>query len=149
MRPGANSFFSLVRGKYFKQNIPEGAPVTPGTATMSENGYQKSDRLLKRREYLFLSKKGKICHKKHFFCIFKKGNGERSRLGITVTKKVGCAAERNRIKRVCREFYRLNKKRLGGVWDINIVARQSAANASRDQSLKSLSELFQAISESQ
>ena len=114
---------------------------------MSENGYQKKDRLLKRKEYLLVSKTGKKCHKKHFLCIFKKGSGERSRLGITVTKKVGCAAKRNRIKRVCREFYRLNRRRLRGIWDISIIAKQSAADASRDQSLKSLNELFHAISE--
>jgi ribonuclease P protein component len=116
---------------------------------MSENGYQKKDRLLKRRDYLLVSKTGKKCHKKHFLCIFKKGNGERSRLGITVTKKVGCSAKRNRIKRVCREFYRLNRRRLEGIWDISIIAKKSAADASRDQSLKSLNELFHAISENQ
>ena len=116
---------------------------------MSENDYQKKDRLLKRSEYLLLSKTGKKCHKRHFICIFKRGNGERSRLGITVTKKVGCAAKRNRIKRLCREFYRLNRRQLGGIWDINIIAKQSAADASRDQSLKSLNELFDAISENQ
>ncbi len=116
---------------------------------MSENGYQKKDRLLKRGHYLFLSKTGKKCHKRHFLCVFRRGSGERSRLGITVTKKVGCAAKRNRIKRLCREFYRNNRRKLVGIWDINIIAKQSAADATRDQSLTSLNDLFQAISENQ
>ncbi len=114
---------------------------------MSGNGYPKKERLLKRSAFLILSKTGKRCQQRHFLCVFKKGSGERSRLGITVTKKVGCAVKRNRIKRVCREFFRFNKSRLGGSWDLNIIARQSAADASRAQSLKSLNEIFIAISE--
>jgi ribonuclease P protein component len=48
-----------------------------------------------------------------------------SRLGITVSKKVGSAAERNRIRRLVREFFRLNRSRLSTPQDIVIIAKRN------------------------
>ena len=115
---------------------------------MSEYGYPKAERLLKRGGYLSLSRDGKKCHKKHFLCIYKKRDGTRSRLGITISKKVGTAVIRNRLKRVCREFFRHNKYSLESAWDINIIARPSAGAASRQQVLQSLDDIFKVIAES-
>jgi ribonuclease P protein component len=116
---------------------------------MSEYGYPKDERLLKRSEYLSLSRAGEKCYKKHFLCIYNKRGGERSRLGITVSKKVGTAVIRNRLKRMCREFFRLHNRRLKSAWDINIIARHSAGAAPRKQALKSLNEIFRVIAEKQ
>lgn len=42
-----------------------------------------------------------------YFVVFgRRGETEASRLGITATRKVGPAADRNRIKRVVREIFR-------------------------------------------
>ena len=112
------------------------------TATMSEYGYPKQERLLKRGEYLSLAKDGETYHRRHFLCVYKKGSGSRSRLGLTVSKKVGPAVTRNRIKRTCREFFRMNKHRLGDAWDINLIAKQSAATATREQVWVCLNEIF-------
>ena len=54
---------------------------------------------------------------------------------------------RNRIKRTCREFFRLNKHLLGGAWDINLIAKKSAATATREQVIASLKEIFLGIAE--
>jgi ribonuclease P protein component len=70
-------------------------------------------------------------------------------VGITVSKKVGPAVIRNRIKRVCREFFRHNRQGLVGAWDINFIAKRSAAQASRKQAWDSLNEIFLAIAEKQ
>lgn len=114
---------------------------------MSEYGYSKEERLLKRGNYLSLSRDGEKCHKKHFLCIFIKRGGERSRLGITVSKKVGTAVMRNRLKRMCREFFRHNKRRLESAWDINIIAKRSAGTATREKAWKSLDQIFKVIAE--
>jgi ribonuclease P protein component len=48
-----------------------------------------------------------------------------SRLGITVSKKVGSAVQRNRIRRLVREFFRLNRSRLCTPQDIVIIAKRN------------------------
>lgn len=47
-----------------------------------------------------------------------------SRLGITVTRKIGSAVRRNRIKRMLREVFRYNRAALTTPLDLVIVARR-------------------------
>ena len=54
------------------------------------------------------------------------GLHEDSRLGITVSRRVGNAVERNRVKRRVREFFRLNRERLQPTQDILVIARVGA-----------------------
>ncbi len=48
------------------------------------------------------------------------------RLGLAVTRKVGGATVRNRIKRVLREFFRLHQRRLVLPVDIVAVAKKKS-----------------------
>lgn len=52
-----------------------------------------------------------------------------NRVGITVSKKLGHAVVRNRIRRRLREIYRLNEQRFQPGWDIVVVARTRAVEA--------------------
>lgn len=52
-----------------------------------------------------------------------------SRVGFTVSKKLGHAVVRNRTRRRLREVYRLNEDRLRPGYDIVIVARSRAVDA--------------------
>ena len=57
-------------------------------------------------------------------------NGTRSnRLGLTVGTKVGKAVVRNRVRRRLREIYRLREGEFRTGWDLVIVARSRAAEA--------------------
>ena len=49
-----------------------------------------------------------------------------NRVGITVSKKLGKAHIRNRVRRRLREVYRLNEEMFQPGWDIVVVARTKA-----------------------
>lgn len=91
--------------------------------------FTKADRILKRSDFIRLSQNGKK-YNTPFFLAAIAPRSEGTRLGITVTKKVGNAVVRNRIKRVCREYFRLHKNTIAGNWDIVIIAKKQAGNLS-------------------
>ena len=67
----------------------------------------------------------------HFVFLLAPQEGEaaderEARLGIVVTKKVGTAAQRNRIKRVCRECFRLWPTFLPNGFDVVVIAQKDA-----------------------
>ena len=53
-----------------------------------------------------------------------------NRVGITVSKKLGHAVVRNRVRRRLREVYRLHESRFQPGWDIVVVARSRCISAS-------------------
>lgn len=53
----------------------------------------------------------------------RKNRTDTNRIGITVSKKLGKAHIRNRVRRRFREIYRLNEEKFQPGWDIVIVAR--------------------------
>ena len=62
---------------------------------------------------------------------------EGNRVGITVSKKLGKAHIRNRIRRRIREVYRLNEEKFLPGWDIVVVARSRSVDAPFDKLTKS------------
>ena len=52
-----------------------------------------------------------------------------NRVGITVSKKLGKAHVRNRVRRRLREVYRLNEDKFAPGWDIVVVARSRCVDA--------------------
>lgn len=55
--------------------------------------------------------------------------GAASRFGLTVSRKVGNAVVRNRVKRWLREAVRRERSTLPGRWDVVLIAHPSAATA--------------------
>lgn len=55
------------------------------------------------------------------------------RIGITTGKKLGCAVERNRCRRIIREAYRSLAPFCAGGWDIVFVARHKTTQMKSTQ----------------
>lgn len=59
----------------------------------------------------------------------KENNLPLSRLGISISRKVGNAVIRNRVKRLVKEQLRLNKGKIAPGYDLVVVVRAGAAGA--------------------
>ena len=66
----------------------------------------------------------------------RKNRTEANRVGITVSKKLGKAHIRNRVRRRLREVYRTHEDLFQPGWDIVVVARSKAIDAPFDQLVK-------------
>ncbi len=82
-------------------------------------------RRLRRSDFLRGTRQGRRVVTR-FFIVFisDRDDTEPTRLGITVTRKVGNAVRRNRIKRVVREWFRQRRYELGAR-DLIVIAKRS------------------------
>jgi len=85
-------------------------------------------RLRQRADFLAVQANGIKVHGRHVLGIARRRSSPQlgGRLGLTVTKKVGNSPVRNRIRRLLREWMRLNGWVPTG-WDMVLVAKDSAA----------------------
>ncbi len=75
-----------------------------------------------------------------FLVVYCRRNGtETSRLGLTVSTKLGHAVVRNRVRRRLREVYRREEATLRTGFDIVIVARSAAVEAEFSQLVRAFS----------
>ncbi len=79
---------------------------------------------------------------RHFVILYRRGEGPVSRTGITVSRRVGNAVVRNRIKRKVREYTRTHVRGVPGTWDVVLIARKNARDCSTDQIAHEMGELY-------
>jgi len=84
--------------------------------------FKREERILKKKEFISLKLHGRRYYTKNFSVIIRKNRGGITRLGITVSKRIGHSVKRNRIKRLTREFFRLNKQQIPKGYDLIITA---------------------------
>jgi ribonuclease P protein component len=89
--------------------------------------FRKEERIRHRRDFQLALRYGSRRHTKHYTVILRPNDLECSRLGVTVSKSVGNAVKRNRVKRCLREFFRLHKHKLPPSHDLVIIAKKGAA----------------------
>jgi ribonuclease P protein component len=114
--------------------------------TEAGNRFRKSERLRKRHEFLNLAISGRQCQNRYFIIRYGVNKRGLSRLGITVTKRTGGAVIRNRLKRILREFFRINRPRIPIGVDYNIIVKNTAVALTTEQIYKVLEALFDEIS---
>jgi len=98
-----------------------------GELLLANNTFPSSIRLRKRSEFLKLRDSVKKFASRGILVVWQENNLPYARLGVTVSKKVGCAVTRNRVKRFVRETFRMNRLLLPAV-DLNVIARSESAN---------------------
>lgn len=84
--------------------------------------YPRSLRLTHRRQYLACYHAGRRFHSPNFLLFVRRReqDGAGVRFGTAVSKKIGKAFQRNRVKRLLREFFRLHQHEV--LADLDIVA---------------------------
>ncbi len=87
----------------------------------------KAERVLKRRDFLLAGRYGKRFSTQGITLLVNRNRANTqglTRLGLTAARKVGKAHERNRIKRLCREYFRLNKAKFQSGYDYVVIFRK-------------------------
>ena len=91
---------------------------------------EKRFRLRKNMEFKKVYTGGKNFWNRNLVLYIKKNNLEEPRLGITITKKVGNAVVRNKIRRRIKEIYRLNLHKIKGGYDLIIIPKKNVVDIS-------------------
>ena len=109
---------------------------------LATQSFPKDARLLRRSEFRRVYNEGErrsasIC------AVFFRPNGlPHTRLGVTVSGRVGGAVLRNRLKRRVREVFRLHREAIPGGWDIVVNPREPLVEAPFPTLVKELLRLF-------
>lgn len=80
--------------------------------------FRQRDRIRKRSEYQAVYDKGQRIPSGNFVLFVLRNSSGCPRLGITVTKRIGGAVQRNRAKRLIREIFRRHRTEF---MDVDIV----------------------------
>ena len=79
------------------------------------------------RDFMFMYRRARSLCADCLVLYYRKNKNENLRLGITVTKKVGKAVVRNRIRRRIKEVFNEFSDKIPPCYDIIIVSRAKAA----------------------
>lgn len=113
-------------------------------------GFARDKRLLTSRQFqqVFGAPIGKVSDR-HLLLLAQRNDLLRARLGLVIGKKnVKLAVQRNRLKRMIRESFRLNQQRLSG-WDLVLVARKGLGDLPNPELQRLLAKLWDDLARSQ
>jgi ribonuclease P protein component len=114
---------------------------------LSQFRFQKHLRLARRSDFQRVYKQGHRARSIHFTVFFLVNQLPYSRFGLTVTKKLGSAVRRNRVKRIFREALRLHLKNALTGFDYVFNPHLSAVTLKATQVEKDLGRMFAQLKE--
>lgn len=128
-------------------------PKAPGSdnsvevAVPPETGrFRRADRLLAPRDFRRVARCGRRIESREFVILLaasqKTTTDEKVRLGVTVSRRVGNAVVRNRIKRAVREWFRQRRDGLERGVDLVVIAREGAGCVSAGGIAKALDRML-------
>jgi ribonuclease P protein component len=88
------------------------------------------ERIRNKKEFTHLYKNGRRYRGKYFNLIYISSDLSFSRMAVVISRKVGNAVKRNKIKRQVRTLFRRNKDLLKSSFDIVIIAKKEILEAS-------------------
>jgi ribonuclease P protein component len=102
---------------------------------VTDSRFVKNSRLLSVADFENLKIDSSVFKKQSLIVYYKKNSLGHSRLGLSVSKKVGNSPTRNRFKRILREYYRKSEVIKSLEFDILLVVSftRSLADASQDK----------------
>lgn len=93
-------------------------------------GFPKALRLLRRSEFLQVQEGGQKFSSECLLALVKPNGRAHTRLGLTVSSKVGNAVVRVRLRRLLRELFRKRRMQWPAGLDVVLVVRSSANEVS-------------------
>jgi ribonuclease P protein component len=105
-------------------------------------GLPRTERLRKRAVFQKVQGRGKKLQTDHFIVFTLPNDSVKpARLGVTVSRKVGGAVVRNRVKRLVREAFRRQKTLFPRGLDVVLIAKKQAAEAEYEQVYREIEKL--------
>ena len=92
--------------------------------------FRPRERIRNKRDFLLLFKEGKRYKDKYFNLIYFPNNLSFSRMAVIISKKVGNAVTRNKMRRWIRDLFRRNKEFLKDNLDILIIVKKDIQETS-------------------
>ena len=103
--------------------------------------YPRRLRLRRRGQFLRVQRIGKRVYTRHLITYIALSSGQKTRLGVTVSKKMGKAHKRNYIKRLLRESFRQSELRNSKGFDISVISRHERPPSHLDTLIAEMNEL--------
>lgn len=104
--------------------------------------FPRSERLTRRQDFLDLYRSGDKYVGREFICYTAREEGIGRKFGVAVSRKVGGAVTRNRVKRYIREVYRTSRQHMSDNLQMVVVARPAAATMSFHECHDAIGRLF-------
>jgi ribonuclease P protein component len=95
----------------------------------TSEGFPHDARIVRSSDYRAIYRAGKKVYSESFVLFGRENGIGKARLGITVSRKIGDAVVRNRVKRLFREIFRRSLGEIPNNLDIVVNARPSSAEA--------------------
>ncbi len=112
---------------------------------MASQALRRSQRLRSRKDFIRLQRSGRRRTSRHFVLLvgdqYPPSGEAPARLGVTVSRKVGSAVARNRVKRRIRENFRTQPVLPAGR-DLVVIARRGAAELEAAAMARQLTDLL-------